>query len=82
MRLKIFVAADETYTNDNIEFEIENFPARPQKDDLIDLKVFFPKAGFTEGQEKLIYDFSYTVEIVFWGKDEKGIYMRVFCVGQ
>ena len=82
MRLKIFVEADQTYTKDNIEFEIENFPNRPQKDDLIDLKAFFPKAGFSEGQEKLIYDFSYTVEFVVWEKDEQGIYMRVWCAGQ
>lgn len=61
---------------------IEDFPSRPITGDLINLSDILEEEQLTEEQRELIDSLSFDVFLCSWEKDDKGIYLRIHCIGE
>jgi hypothetical protein len=91
MRLLIeFVGSDDIYKMKQFshikreihEVFIEDFPSRPLEGDLIDLSSILEEEQLNEEQNELIDFLSFWVEHCLWEKDDKGIYLKIHCIGE
>ncbi len=61
---------------------IEDFPSRPLEGDLIQLSDILEEEELNEEQRELIDFLTFDVEYCSWEKDDKGIYLKIHCIGE
>ena len=76
LRVKLHLAE----VNSN-SFFIQPMPVIPRKGDLLDVCNMFDEKNYTELEIQKIYDYSWSVWYVNWGKDKEGYFAEIVCEG-
>lgn len=61
---------------------IEDFPSRPLEGEIIDLSNILEEEQLTEEQRELVDLLVFSVDMCSWNKDDKGIYLKIYCTGE